>query len=102
MSAHSKTPYITPSMDVSSGKGVVRGRKEKPLEFAGICLAPIPRRMYATDAADLARLHPLRIHARTHACRHRNPPATGFWQANNNGHVSDAEPEIGIVMGFFA
>ena len=27
MSAHSKTPYITPSMEFSSGKGVVRGRR---------------------------------------------------------------------------
>ena len=27
MSAHSKTPYITPSMDVSSGKGAGRGRR---------------------------------------------------------------------------
>ena len=26
MPAHSKTPYITPSMDVPSGNGVVRGR----------------------------------------------------------------------------
>jgi hypothetical protein len=28
MSAHSKNPYITPSMDCSSGKGVVRGRRD--------------------------------------------------------------------------
>ena len=34
MSAHSKTPYITPSMDFSSGKGVVRGRRGQQLEFA--------------------------------------------------------------------
>ena len=27
MSAHSKTPYVNPSMDFSSGKGVVRGRR---------------------------------------------------------------------------
>ena len=27
MSAHSKTPYITLSMDFSSGKGVVQGRR---------------------------------------------------------------------------
>ena len=36
MSAHSKTPYITPSMDVSSGKGVVWGGRGPA---AGICLA---------------------------------------------------------------
>ena len=34
MSAHSKTPYITPSMDFSYGKGVVRGRRGQQLEFA--------------------------------------------------------------------
>ena len=34
MSAHSKTPYITPSMDFSSGNGVVRGRSGQQLEFA--------------------------------------------------------------------
>ena len=34
MSAHSKTPYITPSMDFSSGKGVVRGRGGQQLGFA--------------------------------------------------------------------
>ena len=34
MSAHSKTPYITPSMDFYSGKGVVRGRKVQQLGFA--------------------------------------------------------------------
>ena len=27
MSAHNKTPYITPSMNFSSGKGVVRARR---------------------------------------------------------------------------
>ena len=32
MSAHSKTPYITPSMEFSSGKGVVRGRRGQQLE----------------------------------------------------------------------
>ena len=34
MSAHSKTPYITPSMDFYSGKGVVRGRRGQQLGFA--------------------------------------------------------------------
>ena len=34
MSAHSKTPYITPSMKSSSGKGVVRGRGGQRLEYA--------------------------------------------------------------------
>ena len=34
MSAHSKTPYITPSMDISSGEGVVRGRGVQRLTFA--------------------------------------------------------------------
>ena len=34
MSAHSKTPYITPSMDFSSGKGVAWGRRGQQLEFA--------------------------------------------------------------------
>ena len=34
MSAHSKTPYITPNMDFSSGKGVVPGRRGQQLEFA--------------------------------------------------------------------
>ena len=34
MSAHSKTPYITPSMDFSSGEGVVRGRGGQQLGFA--------------------------------------------------------------------
>ena len=34
MSAHSKTPYITPSMNFYSGKGVVRGRRVQQLEFA--------------------------------------------------------------------
>ena len=34
MSAHSKTPYITPSMDFSSGKGVVRGRRGQQLGVA--------------------------------------------------------------------
>ena len=33
MSAHSKTPYITPSMDFSSGKGVVRGRRGQQAGF---------------------------------------------------------------------
>ena len=34
MSAHSKTPYVTHSMDISSGKGVVRGRRVQKLTFA--------------------------------------------------------------------
>jgi hypothetical protein len=34
MSAHSKTPCITPSMDFYSGKGVVRGRRVQQLGFA--------------------------------------------------------------------
>ena len=34
MPGHSKTPYITPSMDFPSGKGVVRGRKGQQLRFA--------------------------------------------------------------------
>ena len=34
MSSHSKTQYITPSMGVSSGKGVVRGRRGQQLELA--------------------------------------------------------------------
>ena len=38
MSAHSKTPYITPSMDFSSGKGVVRGRTGQQLGFALLVL----------------------------------------------------------------
>ena len=34
MSAHSKTPCITPSMELPSGKGVVRGRGVQQLAFA--------------------------------------------------------------------
>ena len=34
MTAHSKTPSITPSMEVSSGKGVVRGRRGQQLGVA--------------------------------------------------------------------
>ena len=34
MSTHSKTPYITPSMDFYSRKGVVRGRRVQQLGFA--------------------------------------------------------------------
>ena len=34
MSAHSKTPYITPSMDFYSGNRVVRGRRGQQLKFA--------------------------------------------------------------------
>ena len=34
MSAHSKTPYITPSMDISFGKGVIRGHRGQQLGFA--------------------------------------------------------------------
>ena len=34
MSAHSKTPYITPGMDFPSGKGVVRERRGQQLEFS--------------------------------------------------------------------
>ena len=34
MSVHSKTPYITPSMDVYSGKVVARGRCGQQQEFA--------------------------------------------------------------------
>ena len=34
MSAHSKPPYITHGMDISSGKGVVRGRRVQQLTFA--------------------------------------------------------------------
>ena len=34
MSAHSKNPYITPSMNFSSRKGGVRGRRVQQLEFA--------------------------------------------------------------------
>ena len=34
MSAHSKTPYITPSMDCTSGKGVVWGNRGQQLEFS--------------------------------------------------------------------
>ena len=34
MLAHNKTPYITPSMNFSSGKGVVRGNRAQQLEFA--------------------------------------------------------------------
>ena len=33
MSAHSKAPYITPSMELSSGKGVVRGHRVQQLTF---------------------------------------------------------------------
>ena len=40
MSAHSKTPYITPSMEFSSGKGVVRGRRGQQLTFT-LCTAGI-------------------------------------------------------------
>ena len=43
MSAHSKTPYITPSMDFSSGKRVVRGRRGQQLEYAvAACSREIP------------------------------------------------------------
>ena len=34
MSAHSKPPYITPGMEFSSEKGVVRGRRVQQLAFA--------------------------------------------------------------------
>ena len=34
MSAHSKTPYITPSMDFYSRNGVVWGRRGAQLEFS--------------------------------------------------------------------
>ena len=34
LSAHSNIPYITTSMDFSSGKGVVRGRRGQELKFA--------------------------------------------------------------------
>ena len=37
MSAHSKTPHITPSMDFYSGKGIVRGRRGQGAA-ARICL----------------------------------------------------------------
>ena len=44
MSAHSKTQYVTPSMDISSGKGVVRGRRAPQLEFGlPVCVAALPR-----------------------------------------------------------
>ena len=33
MSAHSKTPYITPGTEFSSGKGAVRGRRGQQLAF---------------------------------------------------------------------
>ena len=33
MSAHSKTPYINPSMEFSSGEGVIRGRRVQQLTF---------------------------------------------------------------------
>ena len=34
MSDHSKTPYSTPGMEFSSGRGVVWGRRGKQLKFA--------------------------------------------------------------------
>ena len=34
MSAHNKTPYITPSMEFPSGNGVVWGRRGPQLEFS--------------------------------------------------------------------
>ena len=43
MSAHSKTPYITPSMEFSSGEGVVRGRRVQQLTFT---LIPRPLTPY--------------------------------------------------------
>ena len=46
MSTHSKTPYIIPSMDFSSGKGVVRGRRGQQLELALVlCFAAM--RLYS-------------------------------------------------------
>ena len=43
MSAHSKTPYITPSMIFSSRSGVVRGRRAQQLEFTLEIGARLPR-----------------------------------------------------------
>ena len=63
MSAHRKTPYITPGMDFYSGKGVVRGRRG---EAAGICLAytapgspgPCTRRRHRRPAPHPTPPHP--------------------------------------------
>ena len=38
MSAHSKTLYITPGMDISPGEGVVRGRRAQQLAFTLLLL----------------------------------------------------------------
>ena len=48
MSAHSKNPYITPGIDFSSGKGVVRGRRVQQLKFA-----LVPRHPHHTHALPL-------------------------------------------------
>ena len=44
MSAHSKTPYVTPSMDFPSRGGVVRGRRVQQLAFALLADAVRERR----------------------------------------------------------
>ena len=49
MSAHSKTPYITPSMKLSSGKGVVRGRRGQHwnLPWPPLCPPPVSLIIFA-------------------------------------------------------
>ena len=43
LSAHSKTPHSTPSMEVLSGQGVIWGRMRQQLEFAVPPYYPFPR-----------------------------------------------------------
>ena len=62
MSAHSKTPYITPSMDVSSGNGVVRGRGGAQLGFALIHVSLLPPHL------DIVLCIALTTPARMHCC----------------------------------
>ena len=60
MSAHSKTSYITPSMEFSSGKGVVRGTQWAAAEIClGDCARTQPHshREYANAAVNCTRVH---------------------------------------------
>ena len=70
--AHSKTPYITPGVDFSSRKGVVRGRRGQQLGFAlrRPHLAPaVPFKMNlkASDVTTiLSEIRPISATASTH------------------------------------
>ena len=57
MPAHGKTPYSTISMDFSSGKGVVRGRRGQQLGFALLLESHTARGAEAKHEAGIARAH---------------------------------------------